>query len=58
MLPFILVFATLLIAVPLTQSEGLSGILSLAVLIPYYAALYFFRNKIKRSFEFKISAIN
>lgn len=57
-LPFILVFTTLIISISLTKSEGLSGIISLAILIPYYAGLYFFRNKIKRSFEFEIAAIN
>lgn len=57
-LPFILVFTSLIISISLTKSEGLSGIISLAILIPYYAGLYFFRNKIKRSFEFEIAAIN
>ncbi len=56
-LPFILVFTTLIISILLTQSEGLSGLLALAILIPYYASLYFFRNKIKSSFEFEIAAI-
>lgn len=57
-LPFILVFTTLILSISLTKSEGLSGIISLAILIPYYAGLYFFRNKIKSSFEFEIAAIN
>lgn len=58
LLPFILVFATLILGVSLTKNEAFAGLLSLAILIPYYAVLYFFRNKIKRSFEFEISAIN
>lgn len=57
-LPFLLVFATLLITISITHSDGLSGLLSLAILFPYYAVLYFFRNNLKRSFEFEISAIN
>lgn len=57
-LPFILVFTTLILSISLTNSEGIAGLLSLAILIPYYAALYFFRNRIKRSFEFEIAAIN
>jgi sigma-E factor negative regulatory protein RseC len=57
-LPFFVVIAALILLLTYTQSDGISGILSLAVLIPYYAVLYFFRNKIKRSFEFEISAIN
>lgn len=57
-LPFMLVFTTLIISVSITNNEGLSGLLSLAILIPYYAALYIFRNKIKSSFKFEIAAIN
>lgn len=57
-LPFMLVFTTLIISVSISNNEGLSGLLSLAILIPYYAVLYFFRNKIKSSFEFEIAAIN
>lgn len=56
--PFILVFVTLIVSLSVTQSEGLAGLLSLVVLVPYYAVLYLFRNKLKRSFEFEISAIN
>jgi sigma-E factor negative regulatory protein RseC len=58
LLPFLVVFTTLILGVSVTKNEGLAGLLSLAILIPYYAVLYFFRNRIKRSFEFEISAIN
>ena len=54
LLPFILVFVTLIIAGIFIKSEGVTGILSLAILIPYYIGLYFFRNKLKNSFEFEI----
>ncbi len=57
-LPFILVIVSLILALSITKSDGIAGLLSLAVLIPYYVVLYFFRNKLKRSFEFEISAIN
>lgn len=57
LLPFILVFITLILSISLTDSEGLSGLLSLAILIPYYASLYLFRKKIRSSFEFEITAI-
>ena len=56
LLPFILVFLTLIAGVSLTRSDGIAGLLSLAILIPYYLVLYFFRNKLKNSFEFEISA--
>jgi sigma-E factor negative regulatory protein RseC len=58
LLPFLLVFVTLILSISLTNNEALSGLLSLAILLPYYGALYLFRNKIKRSFEFEIAAIN
>lgn len=56
LLPFLLVFITLILTISLTKREALSGILSLVILIPYYAILYLFRNRLKRSFEFEISA--
>ena len=40
--PFILVFVTLIIAVSVTQNELISGILALGVLIPYYITLYLY----------------
>lgn len=58
LLPFLFVFATLILSISLTNNEALSGMLSLAILLPYYGALYLFRNKLKRSFEFEIAAIN
>lgn len=57
-LPFILVFVTLLVTISITHNDGLAGLLSLGILLPYYAALYFFRDKLKQSFQFEISAIN
>jgi sigma-E factor negative regulatory protein RseC len=58
LLPFIVVFITLLVAKLISNSDAIAGVLSIAILIPYYSVLYFFRDKIKRNFEFRISAIN
>lgn len=58
LLPFLLVFGTLVLSLIITKNEGVSGLLSLAILIPYYSSLYIFRNKFRNSFEFKISATN
>jgi len=58
LLPFLLVFITLFVGISLTENEGLAGLLSLAVLIPYYTAIYFFKDKLKSTFEFEISATN
>ena len=58
LLPFAVVFLTLILGFSLTKSEGFAGLLALAVLGPYYTILYFFKNKMKRSFNFEISPIN
>ncbi|MDD3375711.1 MAG: SoxR reducing system RseC family protein [Candidatus Omnitrophica bacterium] len=52
--PFIILFSVLLISFSLTGKELVSGILALFVLLPYYLGLYLFRDKIKKSFLFKI----
>ena len=55
--PFILIMTVLIILTSLRFSEGLSGLVSLSVLIPYYFVLYLTRNKIRESFEFKIKPL-
>ncbi len=53
-LPFLLIFITLIIALQITNKDGLSGIISLSILIPYYIILYLFRNKISSNYKFKL----
>ena len=55
---FILVLTTLIIASVLLENELLAGLISLGTLIPYYSALYFFRNSINRIFKFEIEENN
>lgn len=55
--PFILVMVVLITLTSLQFSEGLSGIVSLSVLLPYYFVLYLTRNKIRKSFEFEIKPL-
>ncbi|HBL75259.1 MAG: hypothetical protein A2W90_22205 [Bacteroidetes bacterium GWF2_42_66] len=55
--PFVIVFITLFASNSITGNEGLSGILSLAILVPYYFILFLFRNKLKKVFEFEIKPI-
>ncbi len=52
--PLILLLLTLFISLSISADEGLAGILSLAVLLPYYGAVYLMRNKLKRTFSFFI----
>ncbi len=57
LLPFILVMMVLIITTNLSVNEGLSGLLSVGILIPYYLILYLFRNRLKQSFDFEIGPI-
>ncbi|HOZ15225.1 MAG TPA: SoxR reducing system RseC family protein [Tenuifilaceae bacterium] len=56
-LPFIVVI-TALFSLSSFVSEGIAGILALLSLIPYYAILYFFKNKISKQFNFDIEKIS
>jgi len=53
-LPFIIVFLTLILLTILSFSETLSGLISLGILIPYYFILYLFRQQLGKSFTFEI----
>ena len=52
-LPLLILIASLVILINFT-SEGIAGLLSLAMLIPYYAGLYAFRKHLDRRFRFSI----
>jgi sigma-E factor negative regulatory protein RseC len=53
-LPFIIVLATLIITTNIFDSEAISGLLSLSILLPYYLGLYLLRNKVQKIFTFSI----
>lgn len=57
-LPFILVLCTLIISISTTNNELLAGLLSLAILIPYYITLYLLRHLLKKVFNFEVEEIN
>ena len=57
-LPFILMLATLIIAGSVTNNELYSGLLSIAILVPYYITLYIFRHLLKKVFNFEVEEIN
>lgn len=52
--PFVLVFLTLLITTLSGMSELKAGLLSLAVLPPYYLIIFLFRNTIRKKFTFSV----
>jgi sigma-E factor negative regulatory protein RseC len=57
LLPFLILLTSLIILTTITQNEGLSGLVSLGLLIPYYLILYFTKDRIKKTFAFSIEKI-
>ena len=55
-LPFVIVLITLFIATAFTN-ELISGLMALAILLPYYSLLYFFKDRLKKTFSFTIHKI-
>lgn len=53
-IPFVLVLLVLFIATAFTNDELISGLLSLAILPPYYIILSFFKGRLKKTFSFTI----
>lgn len=54
LIPIILLLAVLFICLGLGLGEGLSALISIAALIPYYIVLYTQRDKLKKKFEYRI----
>ena len=52
--PFILMLAVLIVTYALTDKQGLSGLLAVGSLVPYYFILYLFKNKFRKIFTFSI----
>jgi sigma-E factor negative regulatory protein RseC len=58
LIPFLLLISSLLIMDSAGLSEWKAGLISVAMLIPYYFLLYFFRNRLKKSFTFELTKQN
>ena len=54
LLPFLLLIGTLMLVLSLSGNEGVAGLAGIGILIPYYVGLYLLRDKLKRTFSFKI----
>ena len=54
LIPIILLLAVLFVCLGLGISEGISALLSVVALIPYYIILYLLRDKLKQKFEYII----
>ena len=57
-LPFLVVLITLIVVLEITDDELKAGLISLAVLIPYYTTLYFLRHHLKKIFKFEVEETN
>jgi sigma-E factor negative regulatory protein RseC len=53
-LPLVILMGSLIICISLSINELISGLISLALLFPYYALLYIFRSRLNRKFTFKL----
>ena len=54
LIPIVLLLAVLFVCLGLDLSEGLSALISIIALIPYYILLYTQRDKLKKRFEYTI----
>jgi len=52
--PILLILAVLITVFYITNNELLAGGLSLAILVPYYAVIYWLKDKLTRTFSFTI----
>jgi positive regulator of sigma E activity len=53
-LPLIIVCLSLVLLLKLTNNEALAGLVSIAMLIPYYLILWLLRGVIKKNFKFRL----
>ena len=54
LVPIILLLASLFVCLGIGLSEGLSALIGIAVLIPYYFILYLRRDQLKKKFDYRI----
>ncbi len=54
LVPLVIVIAGLIVCNLLSLNELSAGLISISLVVPWYLILYLFRNKINRSFTFKL----
>lgn len=54
LLPFSILMVALVTILAITNDEGLAGLVSIGLMIPYYIILWLRRDKIKQRFEFRL----
>ncbi|MDT8308898.1 MAG: SoxR reducing system RseC family protein [Bacteroidales bacterium] len=53
-LPFLIVVITLIVMLSITQNEGLSGLVSIGILLPYYLVLFIIKDRITKKMEIRV----
>ncbi len=56
LVPFGIVLLSLIVLLSAGTPEGISALLSMALLVPYYLVLHHFKDKLKKEFEFTIQS--
>ena len=54
LIPIVLLLAVLFICLGLGLNEGVSALISIVALVPYYIVLYLQRDQLKKRFEYRI----
>jgi len=54
LVPLIILVISLIVLTSLSVKELTAGLISIVILVPYFLILYFFRNRINRSFNFTL----
>lgn len=56
MLPFLIMLISLFAMYFLSRNEAISALVAIAMIIPYYALLYHFRDRLRETFHFSVKA--
>ena len=54
LLPLMVLIVSVILFLFILDNEGLAALLSILMLVPYYLALYLFRNRLRKKFRFRI----
>lgn len=52
--PFLLVLIVLIVSLNIFESQGIAGLVSIGILVPYYFILYLNREALKKTFTFRL----
>ncbi len=53
--PFLIMLTTLFAVTLLTGNEGLSALIAALLMVPYYAGLYHYKHRLRKTFTFRIT---